>query len=198
MYKKYSQLGQDDWVLSKHVKGYFVEIGAYDGVSLSNTLKLEEHGWNGLCIEPNPKLYEQLIKNRKCSCSKLAVHNKNNEVVKFQCGDVYGGIQSYLDHEAAKIGANDIISVETITLNDILIKYNAPKNIEYISIDTEGNELQILESFPIENWNISLWTIEHNDHVRNNTTRSTSIINILKKHGYKWMFNQFDIWFYRL
>lgn len=197
MYKKYSQLGQDDWVLSKHKTGYFVEIGAYDGISLSNTLKLEENGWSGLCVEPNPKLYEQLAKNRKCNLSNLAVHNKSNEKIKFQCGDVYGGIQQYLDHEATKVGINDIIEVTTVTLDDILFIVNAPKNIEYISIDTEGNELLILESFPMDKWNVDLWTIEHNDHVRKNTSRSTALINIFKKYGYKWTFNQFDIWFYK-
>ena len=66
--KSFSQLEQDlhviDYYKGIHNK-YFVEIGAHDGITMSNTLLLErDYLWHGICIEADPKNYEKLIKNR--------------------------------------------------------------------------------------------------------------------------------------
>src|SRR2546426_6776147 len=67
----YSQHSQDrfidNFLLYGKREGVFVDVGAYDGVALSNTYYFEkELGWTGICIEPNPIAYESLVKNRKC------------------------------------------------------------------------------------------------------------------------------------
>ena len=73
----YSQAGQDKFVsecLFENIqKGTFVDIGANDGVKLSNTLHFENKGWNGLAIEPHPKVYKKLISNRNCTCLNLGI-----------------------------------------------------------------------------------------------------------------------------
>src|SRR5689334_14627543 len=80
MMHKYSQVGQDEWVLSIiRGKGFFVDAGAFDGVLFSNTLKLEEAGWQGLCIEANPKNFEELKKNRKCDLANVAISSYTGE-----------------------------------------------------------------------------------------------------------------------
>jgi len=64
--KYYSQLGQDKWVLEKldyKENGFFIEIGAYDGITLSNTYSLEkDFGWDGICVECNPEIIPLLPK----------------------------------------------------------------------------------------------------------------------------------------
>ena len=80
----YSQAGQDKWVVEKtnsKNNGYFLDIGAYDGINYSNTLYFEKYlGWNGICIEPDLKTYGYLIKNRSCICENIAVNNFKGKV----------------------------------------------------------------------------------------------------------------------
>lgn len=62
----YSQAGQDKYLIENiyknKEKGFFIDIGAHDGITYSNTYYLEkELGWSGICIEPNPKIYKQLL-----------------------------------------------------------------------------------------------------------------------------------------
>lgn len=196
-YPKYSQLGQDDWVLKKIRQSYFVEVGAHDGMTFSNTLKLEEKGWSGLCVEPQPEMYRQLVANRNCQFSNLAVHGVSGETVKFQCSDLYGGMVDYLSHKDRHNFPGPIVEVDTITLDDLLVQQGCPNEIGYCSVDTEGNEMEILNAFPFDKWDIHLWTIEHNDHTRGNTKRSDELRELFAKNGYKSAIKQFDIWFYR-
>ena len=83
--ESFSQLQQDLKVL-KHLNykknGYFVEIGAANGIELSNTYLLEKnYGWNGICVEPIPDKFKQLKQNRKCHCGNYAVYKKTGEFV---------------------------------------------------------------------------------------------------------------------
>lgn len=202
-YPKYSQLKQDEWVIKQSSKPgfkyekFFVEVGAHDGLTFSNTVRLEELGWNGLCIEPNPELYSKLEVNRRCEKSSLAVHGVSGELVPFQCSGLYGGMVEYLNPAEAKQFPGEIINVSTITLDEIMTQNNCPTDIAYISLDTEGNELEILKAFPFDKWNVGCWTVEHNDHVRGNIRRSSSLIEIFSAHGYFYVVKQFDIWFYK-
>ena len=61
--------------LGKERGGYFVEAGALDGVQASNTLLLEEdYGWTGICVEPDPQLYAELVENRTCICENACLY----------------------------------------------------------------------------------------------------------------------------
>jgi len=194
----YSQLGQDLWVIEQtaHKKnGFFVEFGATNGVLLSNTYLLEqEFDWTGICAEPNPKFYKELIQNRNCIVSDECIGPKTGEQVSFVLADVYGGIQDYafVDKHSAKREAyqdmGDVIEVTTISLNEFLLKHKAPANIDYLSIDTEGSEYDILVNFPFENWNIKLMTVEHNNSDYRDSIRELLIsknYEIFKKVGFE-------------
>lgn len=198
-YPSFSQLNQDRWVIqsAKNLNKFFVEVGAHDGLSYSNTLLLEQSGWDGLCIEPNPELFERLKLNRTCQKSNLAAHSVSNQTVNFQCSGVYGGIRDYMTEAEAEAFPGEIVEVKTATLDDILTAHGCPKNIGYISIDTEGNELEIVKVFPFDKWNVELWTIEHNDHTRNDTSRSSELISLFENFEYKYHLVNFDVWFYR-
>ena len=95
----YSQLGQDVEVLKKYSKGYYIEIGASDGIELSNTYLLEKNGWEGICIEPIPAKYEKLVKNRKAICYNKAVYHTSDLEVVFSIAnryDLLSGIKSHI------------------------------------------------------------------------------------------------------
>ncbi|NDV91708.1 hypothetical protein GTH32_10985 [Alteromonas sp. 345S023] len=196
-----SQLGQDLWVLewfSYKRNGFFVEFGATDGVLLSNTFLLEkEFGWAGLLAEPNPKFFEKLQTNRKQVCSNECISSKTGDTVDFVLADEFGGIQDFaakgMHKEKVKDYENQgkIIKKETVSLNDFLLKHNAPKNIDYLSIDTEGSEYSILHSFPFDKWNIALITVEHNFEAQRGL-----IFELLSKIGYERIEKQWDDWYY--
>ena len=161
-----SQLGNDILVINKIYPnkrgGYFIELGAHNGVHLSNTLLLEKkYGWNGICIEPHPKLYEELQKNRNCETSNDLAFSVEGETVNFSLSDVFSGITDHIDkYDFAKKGEQIVLT--TTTLTDILDKHVAPSYIEYMSLDTEGTELEILRGLDMTKYKIGFMSVEHN------------------------------------
>jgi FkbM family methyltransferase len=185
----YSQLGQDLNVLRTYnnkKNGYFIEIGASDGINLSNTYLLEtKYDWKGICVEPIPKQYELLIKNRPNSiCYKEAVFNESNKNLIFDIAnnvDLLSGISSYIDQHIELVNNNKTqIIVNSISFNDLLEKSNSPLFIEYLSLDTEGSEYEILKSFDFKKYTIGLIDVEHNYW----EPRRTEIKNLLTSNGY--------------
>jgi FkbM family methyltransferase len=197
-----SQLGQDLWVLEKSAykrKGFFVEFGATDGVLLSNTYLLEtEFAWTGLCAEPNPKMFAQLRHNRQCVVSDACIAGESGEEVDFVFAGAFGGMTRHCsadlhrERRAAYASAGHVGRLVTISLDDFLRSHRAPYNIDYLSIDTEGSELEILMNFPFERWNIRLITVEHN-----NTPHKDSIFDLLHRHGYQRTECQWEDWYSR-
>ncbi|MEI6334673.1 MAG: FkbM family methyltransferase [Methylococcaceae bacterium] len=195
-----SQLGQDIWVLQKtgfKNNGYFVEFGATDGVLLSNSWLLEkEFGWQGICAEPNPKFFEQLKINRNCHVSPACITGQSGKKIEFILADAYGGSQEYADDDqhsdkrSAYRAAGHVVSLTGISLNDFLEHHKAPREIDYLSIDTEGSEFEILENFPFDQWNIRLLTIEHNF-----TERRADIRILMERHNYRCTEQQWDDWY---
>lgn len=197
-----SQLGQDIWALGQHNfkrDGFFVEFGATDGVLLSNTYMLEKlFGWKGLCAEPNPKYFEKLQKNRQCVVANSCISATTGEEVEFIFADEYGGIASYAaaDSHANKRSAyaNEFgkAVLQTISLHDFLVKHNAPRKVDFLSIDTEGSEFDILNTFPFDQWDIKCITVEHNY-----SEAREKIYKLLTNNGYERKTVQFDDWYYR-
>jgi FkbM family methyltransferase len=197
-----SQLGQDIWILEKtgfKRNGFFVEFGATDGVLLSNSFLLEkEFGWHGVCAEPNPKFFEQLQQNRNCIVSNACISGKTGDKVRFILAQEYGGTYKHMtdgmhkDKREGYLEQGSEMLLETISLNDFLIANNAPKKIDYLSIDTEGSEFEILENFPFDDWDVACLTIEHNF-----TANRDKVFKLLDKFGYERTEAQFDDWFYK-
>lgn len=200
--KSVSQLGQDLWVLEKldfKKNGFFVEFGATNGVQLSNTYLLEKYfEWNGICAEPNPGFFKELVINRQCVTSQDCIGPSSGEIVDFVLADAFGGLLKYAnqDMHAEKRKAyrdiGQVAKVKTISLDDFLKKYNAPKKIDYLSIDTEGSEYDILQALSFDRWNITLITVEHNF-----SENRSKIRNLLERHGYSCIEKDWDDWFYK-
>jgi FkbM family methyltransferase len=194
----YSQLGQDLEVLktlNNKRNGYFIEIGANDGIQLSNTYLLETmYDWTGICIEPIPDVYNSLVKNRPKSlhCNR-AIFSESNKIIKFDIANKYNllsGISEYIDCHTKTVNKNKTqIEVLTLTFNDLLIQYNAPAYIDYLSLDTEGSELEILKSVDLNKYTFGLIDVEHN-YIE---PRRTQIRELLEANGYEYIkANNFD------
>ncbi len=192
----YSQINQDKQVIkfynSKN-NGYFLDIGAYDGKYLSNTYLLEtSYNWSGICVEPILSSYNICKNNRpKSICINKAAFSKSGELLEFSEMDsgVYSGITDYIDCHKGGIPNAKKYSVETISVDDLLKENNAPKFIEYMSIDTEGSELEILKSINFNEYTFGLIHLEHN-YVE---PRRTEMRKLLESNGYKYLGeNQWD------
>ena len=184
----HSQLSQDIKVIefyNNKENGYFIEIGANDGISLSNTYLLErQYKWTGICCEPIPSRFEELVINRPNSiCYSDAVYSTTGLTVDFDIAneDVLSGISCHIDCHKTAVDVNKkTIQVPTISLLDVLDNANAPLFIEYMSLDTEGSEYEILKNFDFEKYTFGLIDVEHNYM----EPRRTEIKNLLLSKGY--------------
>ena len=186
-----SQFSQDVFVaceleiLRNKRIGYFVEFGATDGIKLSNTYRLEKkYKWNGILSEPAKSWQESLKKNRKCNIDLRCVTEYSGEQIEFNeaIDSVYSSLEkySYLDHHSQKRLAGKKYTVPSISLNDLLSSFKAPRDIDYLSIDTEGGEYEILRALNFAQWNIKIITVEHNFE-----NKRSKIHQLLTSHGFR-------------
>jgi FkbM family methyltransferase len=194
----YSQLGQDNFVLHRIGKtGFFVEVGAGHPENFSNSLLLEQSGWTGICVDPllDDEAYDKF--KRTCIQDKRAVFTHSG-TVKFRCVPDSGGVLStivdYVDtpdvHKSVRQHGRDI-EIPCVTLHGLLAEHNAPAYVDYLSIDTEGSELDILKAY---NWSryFGIITVEHNER----QDYLEEITTFLREYGYTWRkVVEWDVWF---
>ena len=186
--EQYSQGGQDVYVtriLKKKRDGYFVEVGAVNGIFISNTYLLEKkYGWKGLCIEANPYRIDELTTNRpNAVCIETAVFSQSNLELDFTLVplDILNAITEYADTCVDFITENGtIIKVNTKTLNDIFIANNSPNVIDYLSIDTNGTEDKVLEGIDFTKYTFNVITVETSSIIE----KQKKIDDILTSNGY--------------
>ena len=165
-----AQIFQDLFVLfetREKRSGFFVEFGAGNGVDLSNTHLLEKQFlWSGVLAEPAESWHSALRRERICTIDERCVWNKSRDRVEFNEVDQpeYSTIAKYssCDRHSEKRKRGRDYLVETVTLTDLLAEHNAPDCIDYLSIDTEGSELEILKAFNFQRYDVRLITVEHN------------------------------------
>jgi FkbM family methyltransferase len=176
MYK--SQYNQDKILNEKYFKnkknGVFLDIGAHDGLTLSNTYFFEkELGWSGVCFEPNPSVFNSLKQNRNTllinGCAWYENTKKTFRMVKGYSEMLSGIIDHYdvlhlnrIKNECETYGSTyEDIEVDCYDINKILIDNNI-KDIDLISIDTEGSEFEIIKNINFNLFNIEFILVEDN------------------------------------
>ena len=177
--KYFSEAGQDKYVdslLKEKRNGVFIDIGGYNGWTSSNTLFFEIfRGWNGLLIEPVRTNYDEAKIIRNCKCLNVCVDRFERIINFIEIKKGYtqmSGILENIEETALKnIRKNPnheekIYEIETKTLENILLQNNISQ-IDYISMDIEGGENDILETFPFDKFNVKVWSIENNSNDKN-------------------------------
>jgi FkbM family methyltransferase len=200
-----SQLQQDLWALAElHRKrhGFFVEVGAGDGLANSNTYLLEQQfGWRGILVEPNPGMQDRLRRNRPGSViATEAIYSRRGRMT-FLCVEGAAFELSTLsahandDRNAPLRSEHRTVEVDTITLLDLLQRHDAPRQIDYLSLDTEGSEAEILGAFDFSAYDVALISVEHN-----HTEKEPEIDQFMTAAGYRRVFrrqSKFDAWYRR-
>ncbi len=203
--QSHSQIRQDLFVLNElnyKENGFFVEFGATNGIDLNNTYLLEkDFAWKGILAEPGRVWRNDLRKNRPNAIieerliwkdSKSVLLFNETPMAEFSTIDLLSNRDAHRGHR--ENGAK--YKVETISLNDLLDYHNAPSIIDYLSIDTEGSEYEILSCLDFERYSFRVITCEHN------YSKQRKLINrLLTKHGYKRKYEEislFDDWYVKV
>ena len=188
--------------------GFFIEIGANDGIHQSNTFYLEKNkNWSGLLVEPGKEAFSRLIKNR----------SKRNIFVNAACVPFYydkdsitfndyylmgyteainsdNDLVDHKNHSIRYIKNTDqdhaIYSVPAIDLNTILLENNAPRNIDFFSLDVEGEELSVLEGLDFRTFNIELLLIESRDLRRTTEFLNKKNMSLIEEYGSNYLFKR--------
>lgn len=192
-----SQLNADRWVLSLFRKpGYFVDVGCGDAEKISNSYLLEKSGWKGICIDAFPRNF----KNRPNSIVVQAVvySEKDKEMSFILTRDEpdFSGIRDELDRHKERVLSQieREMTVKTRLLEDILAENNAPSYIEYMNLDIEGAEYEVLRTFPFHKYTFGCLTVEHNYE----EPKRTLVTELLENNGYKLAKTvEWDDWFIR-
>lgn len=156
---------------SDNYKGVCIEVGAYDGKDCSNTLHFENKGWRALCIEPIPEMFEKCRQIRK-ECVNCCISDADKEPQPFT---IYYHNEKQLSavsslapddrliqsHENL-VTSTKTIHIETRSLTSVLNELNYPKNIDFISVDTENTELNVLKGLDLNTYNVKFFIIENN------------------------------------
>lgn len=193
----YFSLNQLDRKLEKYVdydNGYFVELGANDGVTQSNSLYFElKRHWKGILVEPSPYNFQKCLslrsKRNSIFCNACVGFDYKEKYVDIKYANLMS-MSNNLDldledknihiRNAKKFLKNEEIvfsfGAEARTLNDLLVEANAPKCIDFLSLDVEGAELEVLKGIDFKKFYFKYLLIEVRDLKR--------ISEFLDKHNY--------------
>jgi len=194
--KYYSQHKQDEFIYNNFFlnkkDGVFLEIGAHDGISLSNTYFFEkELNWNGICIEPISTLFKELKENRKCICVEGCIADFSGKGLFLEIEGyaqmLSGLVSKYnkkhlnrIDYDMSVYGGSKKeTEVDCYILNDLLKQNNISK-IDFCSLDVEGAELDILKTIDFDNFYFDVFSIENN-------SGTSDIKKFMEKNGYEAM-----------
>lgn len=156
-------LFNDRWVIESVFKGrrggFFVEAGAANGIGGSASFVLERYfDWKGICVEPVERFHEVLRKYRTCTVDDRCLWSRTGESVTFSYFPTRSGLSGIDDvridkhEEELRTSGTEAIQVEkeTVSLHDLLEQHEAPATIEYICLDIEGAERQVLEAYDFD------------------------------------------------
>lgn len=190
-----SQYGQDLFlkklilILPNKPKFLYVDIGAHDGVTYSNSFFLENSDrWNGICVEANSDVFTKLIKNRESENLNLAISDQNGSTIFLQndgYSEMLSGIASEISRKHLKRtrreqkehkGSTSEVVVKTLTLNE-MCRIRGISEIDLLLIDVEGAEKSIIRSIDFEFLRINIICVERN-------FSSSGVLKILKNAGF--------------
>ena len=192
-----SQLRQDVFALAMlgfKRDGFFVEFGATDGIELNNTWLMEtDFGWTGILAEPARGWHAALKANRRATIDTRCVWRESGTDIAFTEAPrgVNSGISTFIPASRKLRGQG--YKVETVSLNDLLAQHGAPAHIDYMSVDTEGSELDILEALDFDRWAFGVLTVEHG-----HLPQRAKIQSLLTAKGYRQVLSElsgFDDWY---
>lgn len=169
--------------------GFYLDVGAYDGIAFSNTYFFESLGWDGILVEAVPEFYQACLSSRPNSKSVNAVAGKVNSEgsISFSVAEGRGGVGtlSYYGNNPQQLeritregGTVRTAAIPVVSLNQILQDHH--EGIDFVSIDVEGSELDVLQGFDLERFRPRVLVVEDNS-----AGADTGVKDYLSNHGYE-------------
>ena len=160
-------------------QGYFVDVGANAPKDGSQTWGMESRGWNGVLVEPQPDLAEALRRERRAKVYAVACSTPQNAGTTLTL--YLAGIQSSLkpDFYAAGMQRAGTVDVPVMTLDQVLADAAAPHRLDFVSIDVEGHDIEVLDGFDLAAWRPRLLLIE-------DVVQDLRLHRYLTRRGYRW------------
>ena len=212
-FKKYHSLNQLDMKMEKYLNynnGYFIELGANDGVSQSNTLFLERYkNWSGLLVEPIKSKFLECKKNRSMqnyifnnACVSFGYKKKFVKMIYLNlmttCFDLENDINlsKHIKANRKFLKNNEKTPhfyAKAITLNKLLKRSLAPKVIDFMSIDVEGTEIEVLKGIDFSLYNFKYILVESRNIKKINTFFSKKNYILKEKlshHDYLYIYEE--------
>lgn len=162
----YSQYNEEQIITNYfgNYVGTFLDLGAYDGKDLSNTYSLMLKGWVGVCVEPHPDIFPRLVENTKnfnVQCLKFAIGTSNGKSMMNANSTYYSSLS---DEEILRWNGKYSFNKIEVDVIDFptLLDYCLEKNFDFISIDCEGLDFQILTQIDLSKVNCKLICVETN------------------------------------
>jgi FkbM family methyltransferase len=194
--RSFSQNGQDIQILkllNYKRNGYFLDIGCAHFRQISNTFALERSfDWNGLCVDPRKGLQNGFKEKRKCFFKEAAVYSYTGKISFRDIGVLSGVADETITDEcpAQRLSSQKFYEVDCITFEDLFREYNVPPIIDYMSLDVEGAEFLILETFPFSKYTLMTATIEHNSHLGpRQKEKGQKILKLMEDNGFELISN---------
>ena len=160
--------------------GFFVDVGANDPKNASQSWLLEQKGWRGVLVEPQPRLAQKLRDQRRAAVFACACSSPQNagKTLRLQISGIHSSLN--LNFFVAGMRKEEVIEVPARTLDDILTEANAPAPIDLLAIDVESHEIDVLKGVNLSRWQPRLIVIE-------DLAFSTRLHRLLRSRGYKWV-----------
>lgn len=184
-------------VFGEKGSGFFVEVGAYDGLSTSNSWGLAEAGWSGLLVEPQPRKVAECIENHKdhpaVQTIQTAIGKTGETKISLQMASALTTARADLLQEYKKVkwakGAltEESITVSSCTLDALLERYDVPSGFEVLIVDVEGSEVDVMSGFSLATWHPVMIIIELSDShpdISSGAADSVGIQIKLTENGY--------------
>jgi FkbM family methyltransferase len=191
-----SQLGQEYLPFFFGINfGYFCEVGANDGLRFSNTFYLESIGWNGVLIEPDPRNASKLMELRRVNILPYASTDADDITLTLNMAPntLYSSIIDSTK-EMENLDSSYVSDVKGYRLDNLLKSVKAPRVIDLITIDTEGNELEVLHGMDFEKYEVKIICVEHNYNLK----KLSKVKSLLLQLGFNQILpvaSQYDAWF---
>lgn len=165
---KYSQNDEEHYILNyfKDFKGRFLDLGAFDGMTFSNTHALLKQGWEGVFVEASPKMFTACQRNlagyNAHLCLACITHEPVTGMITFYDNDQATATTDPAHVEKWKAQTPfQAITVMPVHFLSILGIYG--RNFDMVSLDIEGQSAELfLKMFP-ELPNVKLWVVEHDN-----------------------------------
>ena len=180
----YSQHGEDLLLLEvfrDQRDGFYIEVGAFDGVYLSNTKALDDRGWRGVCVEPHPRFFAQLEANRpdavciQAACvgdpelTEIVLYAEPHGVLSSTVDGLDADIEGRYERNGLEFPGLEETPVRARTLDSILAELAAaPAVVDVLSIDVEGAEVEVLKGLDVDRWRPRVLLLEANDAAAEN------------------------------